>query len=93
MASKKRKSACDAIMNLMADIYNTSENNNLSRIILCDLTKAFDCISHDILLEKLDRYGIHGPAKDLLRNYLINRQQRVDINGSYSDLKFVKHIV
>ena len=51
---------------------------------MCDLSRAFDCVSHDLLLRKLSRYGIRGPPLDLLRSYLSNRQQCVDFSGSLS---------
>jgi hypothetical protein len=38
--------------------------------IFCDLRKAFDCVSHDILLSKMEFYGIKGIAQKLMRSYL-----------------------
>ena len=49
--------------------------------ILCDLSKAFDVIDHDILLSKMNNYGIRGLANDWFKNYLSCRQQYVDIDG------------
>ena len=49
--------------------------------ILCDLSKAFDVINHDILLSKMNNYGIRGLANDWFKNYLSCRQQYVDIDG------------
>ena len=49
--------------------------------ILCDLSKAFDVISHDILLSKMNNYSIRGLANDWFKHYLSGRQQYVDIDG------------
>ena len=55
-----------------------------------DLEKAFDTVSHDILLEKLDHYGIRGISNDWFRSYLSDRSQFVSINGFNSDYKTIK---
>ena len=47
-----------------------------------DFHKAFDCVNHSILLEKLDDYGISGTAKKLLGSYLDGRYQRVELMGN-----------
>ena len=62
--------------------------------IYLDLSKAFDTLNHNILLQKLKHYGIHGTALDLFNSYLSGRQQYVDYNGIKSNLKHInlKHI-
>ena len=54
-------------------------------IILMDLSKAFDTINHSLLLAKLDAYGFSRTSLKLMQSYLCNRQQRISINGSFSD--------
>ena len=49
--------------------------------IFCDLSKAFDCVNHEILLSKLHFYGIQGLTMDLFKSYLTNRKQKVDIKS------------
>ena len=49
--------------------------------IFLDLSKAFDTLDHDILIYKLQLYGIRGVVLDLFKNYLQNRRQYVVING------------
>ena len=53
--------------------------------ILCDLSKAFDVINHDILLSKVNNFGIRGLANEWSKNYLSGRQQYVDIDGVTSN--------
>ena len=57
--------------------------------VFLDLQKAFDTIDHDILLKKLDLYGLDKPALNLLKSYLTNRIQMCSINGTISCPKIV----
>ena len=52
--------------------------------VLTDLSKAFDCISHDLLIAKLAAYGFEKSALLMIYDYLKNRMQRTKVNGSYS---------
>ena len=51
-----------------------------------DLQKAFDTVDHQILLSKLNHYGICGVSNDWLKSYLSNRNQYASINGFDSGL-------
>ena len=52
--------------------------------ILTDLSKAFDCLSHDLLIAKLAAYGFKRSTLLIVYDYLRNRIQRTKVNGSYS---------
>jgi len=49
--------------------------------IFCDLTKAFDCVDHDILISKIEKDGIIGKGKELFHSYIKDGYQRVLIDN------------
>ena len=54
---------------------------------MTDLSKAFDCIPHDLIIVKLEAYGFHIDALKLFHDYLSNRKQKVnDANSSWKDI-------
>ena len=55
-----------------------------------DLSKAFDTVDHNYLLQKLHCYGIRGNVNKWFESYLANRKQFVQINGVKSSLKNVQ---
>ena len=48
-----------------------------------ELSKAQDCLSHDILLANLSAYGFDEPAITLIANYLSNRYQHVNVGSTF----------
>ena len=54
--------------------------------VFVELQKAFDTVDHQILLAKLNHYGIRGVSNDWFKSYLSNRNQYVSINGYQSGL-------
>jgi hypothetical protein len=64
--------------------------------IFCDLQKAFDCVNHNILLEKMKYFGITVTAYKLMQSYLDNRYQRTvikdkNLNKLFSSWEIIKH--
>ena len=53
--------------------------------LLTNLSRAFDCMPHELMIAKLDAYGVDLKALILISNYVRNRKQRYKINNSYSD--------
>ena len=56
-------------------------------VLLTDLSKAFDCIPHDLIISKLEAYDFHIDALKLIHDYLSNIKQRVKVNDTYSSWK------
>ena len=50
-----------------------------------DLSKAFDCLPHAILLAKLSAYGVSDHSVSLLKSYLSNRKQQIKVNSVLSN--------
>lgn len=65
------------------------ENRDSIVLTLCDLTKAFDHVSHNLLLDKLRHYGLCGTPLSMLESYMNGRMQCVAINGSTSATQLV----
>ena len=73
--------ALTKIMNFLADSFN---NNKFVVAVFLDYKKAFDLVSHDILLKKLEKIGIRGINLNWFKTYLANRKMYTMINGSLS---------
>ena len=77
-AFQKLKSTYMAIICLLEKLVAAIDNGEIGIGIFIDFRKAFDTVDHSILLEKLNYYGIRGPAFNWLQSYLCNRQQFVE---------------
>ena len=60
------------------------DNGCVFAALLTDLSKAFDCILHDLIIAKLADDGFDTNTLKLIHNYLSNRKQRVKVNSAYS---------
>ena len=74
---RKSHSCETAIMELVSSILKGRDEGFYTLGLFIDLSKAFDTLDHKILLDKLEKYGIRGIAKDWFESYLTNRQMRV----------------
>ena len=59
--------------------------------LIMDLSKASDCLPHNLIIAKLHAYGFDKASLRLLHSYLTDRYQRVKINNSYSLWSLNKH--
>jgi hypothetical protein len=94
---RENSSTQKAIFNLLKEIINALNNKRKAGGIFCYLHKAFDCVNHEILLAKLEFYGVTGNFLRLIRSCLEHRYQRVEIgiksnhDKVYSEWERIKH--
>ena len=60
------------------------DRGNQFGTLLTDLSKAFDCIDHKLLIAKLSEYGVSSSALNVISSYLKHRTQRTKINDCFS---------
>ena len=80
-----------AIITLVEKVSKAFDTGKFVIGVFLDLKKAFDTVNHDILMKKLECYGIRGKLFNWLKRYLENRHQYVHYNGYDSDKKVVTH--
>ena len=86
---RKAYSTVLALIEITDYIKRLLDERNCVISIFIDFKKAFDKVDHDILLYRLECYGIQGLANDFFRSYLTNRRQYTVINGVNSELRTV----
>ena len=59
------------------------DKRNIASALLTDLSKAFDCMDHELLIAKLEAYGFENSALKLILRYLSNMKQRTKVNNSF----------
>ena len=67
------------------------DNGGAFGALLTDLSKAFDCIPHDLIIAKLEAYGFQIDALRLVHDYLSNRKQLVKLNETFSSWRDIEH--
>ena len=73
-------STMHAVTDVLTLVYDNIHEKKYTRLIFLDIQKAFDTVDHNILIAKLEHYGIGDIAKNLFESYLQNRQQFVALN-------------
>ena len=74
---RARHSTEHAILELIDQVSNAFDNNNFVLGVFIDLSKAFDTVDHNIILEKLSMYGVKGNNFKWFHSYLSNRKQYI----------------
>ena len=74
-----------AIMALVDNISRSIDNGEYTLGVFLDFSKAFDCLNHQILFNKLEHYGVRNEALLWFKSYFTDRYQYVSYDGSESD--------
>ena len=87
---RKCHSSYMALMLIMDDLITSLEKGNIVIGVLLNFSEAFNTVNHDILLNKLEHYGIRGNALCWFQSYLTDRKQYVTYIGATSTTKTIK---
>nr|CAI5867089.1 unnamed protein product [Callosobruchus analis] len=83
------KSTTLGVLDLVSFILESFHKLEYDALLFCDLTKAFDCVDHDILLSKLKKYNFKNDSIQLVKSYLQNRLQAVKVARAVSDERVI----
>ena len=81
---RKGSSAQPCLLATLEKWKSAVDNKKTFGALLTDLSKAFDCLFHDLLIAKLNAYGFSLPALRLVQSYLTKRKQKTKINSEFS---------
>ena len=88
---RKAHSTQHALFKLLQAWQKELDNSGFIGTILMDLSKAYDCLPHDLLIAKLGAYGLDRSSLRLLMDDLNSRKQRTKVGSSYSKWSEIKH--
>merc|ERR1711942_94839 len=78
LSAFRKSYSCETVLiRLIEDWKALLDKHKVVGAMLLDLSKAFDCLPHRLLLAKLKAYGLNNDACQLIHSYLLNRRQRV----------------
>ena len=81
---RKNFSAQHCLLAVLKKWKNAVDKGKMFGALLTDLSKAFDCFPHELIIAKLNAYGCKLPALKLMHSYLSHRKQRTKVNHAYS---------
>ena len=81
---RKGYSTQHCLLAMMEKMKKSLDKQHYAAVLLTDLSKAFDCINHDLLIAQLDAYGFSHTSLAFLYSYFSDRKQRTKINNTLS---------
>ena len=85
---QKHTSTEHALIQLASDIIKSFSEKEFTLGVFIDLSKAFDTVDHEILLTKLNYYGIAGTTCNWIQSYLDNRKQYISFKNGNKTMYF-----
>ena len=76
-----------AISQLVSEILHSFDDNKFTLGVFIDLSKAFDTVNHQILIRKLEHYGIMGINQKWFTDYLTNRKQFISYDNKTTEME------
>ena len=77
-----------ALLRFLENCRKALDIGNTAGAVFTDLSKAFDCLNHDLIIAELEAYGFGKGALQLIHSYLDRRKQRVKVNGQVINHKW-----
>ena len=74
---RKAHSTQHALFKFLRRWQKELDNSGLVGTILMDLSKVYECLTHDLIIAKFETYGLNNSSLNLLLDYLTSRKQRV----------------
>ena len=88
----RKNHSTEQCLTIMIEVWKKAlDSKNYAGAVLTDLSKAFDCLNHNLLIAKLDAYGFDNSAIKFIYDYLKERKQRTKVNNSYSAWKDIQY--
>ena len=81
-----RKDSENCLLYMIEILRKTCDKHGVFAAVMTDLSKAFDCISHELLIVKLNAYGFDETSLKVIISYLKNRTQTTKVGASFSEL-------
>jgi retron-type reverse transcriptase len=89
-AYRSNYSTQHVILQATEAVKSSLDRRQCSGAVLTDLSKAFDCLPHDLMIAKLNAYNVNKNDVELIASYLRGRQQRVKIGNQRSNWSYLK---
>ena len=88
---RKKRSTQHAVTNLVNHVCSNMDKGSKTGVLYMDFSKAFNAVNHSCLLHKLPHYGITDNELLWVSDYLFNRSQLVNVEGTSSRIESITH--